>query len=174
MNMQRALDLAGGLLIAAVLGLFVFNFVRDPLADDKAWLDTNIRAATGGASEGAYANADFGAWQKSIAEHDHLWKALSTPPPPPPPPPPAPCKPPTASDLAKKLSEEGVKFSKSQIGQKIKVVVNGNKRGEFYEIGESVKGYVITSFDRTSVELSFDFKCPDKSVQNIKFTVNRE
>ncbi len=174
MKIQRTIDAIGVLLIAAILALFVFNFVRDPLAEDRAWLDTNIRSATGGSSDAALASADFGAWQASIAEHGQIWKALSAPPAAPAPPPPAPCKPPTEAELAKKLADEGVKFTKSQIGKKIKVVVGGNKRGEFFTEGESVKGFAIRSFDRTSVVLSFDFQCPDKSTRTIDFTVTRE
>lgn len=174
MTIQRVIDVTGSLLIAAVLGLFVFNFARDPLAQDRAWLDTNLRIVSGGGGEGASAQSDFGAWQASIEEHDNLWKAISAPPAPPKPPPPPPCKPPTPTELAKKLADEGVQFSRSQIGQKIKVIIGGNKRGEFYEVGESVKGFTITSFDRTSVALSYGFQCPDKSVQTIEFSVNRE
>lgn len=174
MNAARLIDLTGGAIVAVILAAVVYNAVFDPLADDRAWLQGQRGADTGVAGGEYQAAADFAAWQAAIAERPAVWSAISPAPAAPKPPPPKPCKPPTADELAQKLSGEGVRFTRAQIGKKVKVVIGNDRRGEFYAEGDSVKGYTVKSFDRTTVVLSTTHTCPDKSTEEIEFTMPRE
>lgn len=172
--MQRIIDIAGALLIALGVGMIGINTFSDPVADDRAWLETQLGNVDHGTSEEQRAQEAFDAWQTSIAKRPQLWAAISPEPEAAKPPPPPPCKPPTEEELKTKLAEQGVRFTKAQIGKKVKIVIGDNKRGEFIAEGESIKGFTLISFDRSSVVLSTTFSCPDKSKQEIQISVPRE
>lgn len=176
MNPQRAIDIVGALLVAAVFGLMGLNAVQNPVDKERAWLATELKKPASLNDEAANAERDFAAWQKAIAENPDVWSALSAPPPPPPPPSPPPCNPPSVDELKKQLGELGLRFTRAQIGQKVKAIVGGNKRGEFFEVGDTVaKSYTLKAFDRSSVTLTTSFTCPDKKeVREIELTLRRE
>ena len=172
--MQRIIDMAGSLMIVAVLGLIAVNAVRDPIATERNWLADQLARADSEATEEQRSEAAFEAWQESIGKHPQLWQPISPTPEAAKPPPPPACKPPTEEELKAKLAEQGIRFTKAQIGKKVKVAIGDSRRGEFVAEGESIKGFTVVSFDRTGVLLSTTFVCPDKTKMDLEFTVPRE
>lgn len=174
MNAERSIDILGGLLTAAVLLLIGYNAISDPLAQDRSWLETRRKEESLSGGEEPRFDKDFLTWQKSIADHSELWRAISAPPVAPPPPPPPPCKEPTESELVAKVKEAGIRFTRSQIGKKIKIVIGEDKKGQFLAEGEPVKDFVLKSFNRTGVVLTMIFVCPDKERRTVTFSFPRE
>lgn len=172
--MQRIIDLAGGLLVLAGIALIGVNAVQSPVADDRAWLAAQTATGTDPKGEEQAAQENFDAWQASIAKRPQIWKPISPEPVAEKPAGPPPCKPPSEEELRNKLAEAGVRFTKAQIGKKVKIMTGNSKRGEFIAEGESIKGFTLVSFDRTSVLLSFTFACPDKSKMDLQLTVPRD
>ena len=172
--MQRIIDIAGSLLVVALLGLIGVNAFRDPVANERKWLSDQIASVALAPSEELRTEEAFETWQTSIAKRPQLWQPISPTPEAVKPPPPPECKPPTTEELKAKLAEQGIRFTKAQIGKKIKVAIGDSKRGEFIAEGESIKGFTVVSFDRTGVLLSTTFVCPDKKKLEIEFTVPRE
>jgi len=156
--LERIINIIGAVLLAGVAGAMIFNGVQDPLAEKRERFARQFSGVGVTKDSAQQDEANFDAWRGTIASKVALWEPISETPKPPPPPPPkvATCPPPR--DLIKKLNELGVRFTRQQIGQKIKVVRGEGRKAEFMTVGESIQGYTIVSFDKSNVELMFNQK----------------
>lgn len=159
-------EFAIGILILFVLSQIVMNFLFDPTEVRRQNLSRDLQSVPPSSRLSDSSNVDIDEWGQKIIDKKDLWKPLVPPPPPPPPPPPAPPKRP---DVAQML--QGVKASRQQIGQKIKIFTPEEPRGVLVGVGDTVKGCKVQSFDRSTVTFVYFWQ---EGKEEIPYTINRE
>ncbi len=164
--MERIVNMVGSGLIALVIGAIVMNLVHDPMDSQRTYLKDALADihATDDEEEGT--QADFEKWNGMITGKQGVWAAMVPPPPPLPPPPPPP---PAAPNIGQMLT--GIKASRQKVGDKIKIITPENPKGAFYAIGDTVNGFTVQSYDKTSVTLAYEWK---EGKQTLTHSIPRE
>lgn len=156
---DRMVAIAAGGFVLLILFQVVANALTDPFEARRMELSDRLRQSEARGALDLRPVWRFAEWQQSLKSKDSLWRELVPPPPPPPPKPPAPepCPPP-----CKGL--EDVVASRHQIGGKVKIILPGNPRGQFMEVGETLYGARLESFDREFVVFHVYCESQDKDL----------
>ncbi|MBI1318017.1 MAG: hypothetical protein GC168_03575 [Candidatus Hydrogenedens sp.] len=157
------LDRTTLLLCAAIVvpmaGVMAYNAAVDPLAERRVWLAEQVGMLETLRPPPSLGGSEISEWQTAMQSRPNAWDAITTPPPPvkEAPPPPKECP-----DVKAML--EGVNPGRAQIGKKIRIATPDNERGDWYEVGDVVKGCKIESFDRDVVTFTFHCKEQNKTI----------
>ena len=160
------INLIGGGIAVLLGGALLLNTVQNPVAGRRESLKLALAEVRAGDTDVESQTWDFDLWNGTITGRAYVWTEL-VPPPPPPPPPPTP--PPQKPDLQKML--EGVKATRQQVGQKVKIFTSQSPRGVFVGVGDDVNGLKVKSIDKTGVVLSFLWK---EKQEELTVTLPRE
>jgi len=133
--MERMMTWAGVGVLVLVGGTAALCGFRDPMNARRADMARELADIEPVAVRFAEAPRDFAGWERAIAAKPALWEELVAPPPPPPAPKPPP------PDWDKIL--RGVRVTRHQVGQKVRVFSPGHARGEFLGVGDAVNGATI-------------------------------
>lgn len=134
-----------GIIIAAALAFTVLN---SPTTERRDGLERDlIAAATPDQDTDLVSGQNFRQMRKDINAAGHLWKPLIPAPPRPKPK----AKPPNLEGMLKGVTAP----RRTQIGNRIKLITNpGNPRGDYYGVGDEVKGLTIIAIDEDNVEFA--------------------
>jgi len=157
--MDRTLALLCAVVSAPFLGLFVYNAMSDPVAEQRAWIEDQLASIVTGGKDGGD-GASMPAWHEAMVTRPSAWETITTPPPPPKPPAP---EAPKAPDVKKML--EGLRPSKSQIGNKIKMATPQNERGEWFVVGDVYNGCELTAIEKTEVVFTYNWREGNKQIE---------
>lgn len=157
--MDRTLVLLCAVVSAPFLGLFFYNGMSDPVAEQRAWIEDQLASIVTGGKDGGEASS-LPAWHEAMVTRPSAWESITTPPPPPKPPAPEAPKPP---DVKKML--EGLRPSKSQIGDKIKMATPQNERGEWFVVGDVYNGCELTAIEKTAVVFTYNWREGNKQIE---------
>lgn len=150
--MDRTLALLALIVAAPFVGLLVYNGFQDPVADQRTWMEDQLSGIVTGGGDRSEEPA-LPAWHESMQSRPNAWQTITTPPPAPPPPKP---KAPEPPDVKKML--EGLRPTKAQIGDKIKIITPQNERGEWFVIGDVFNGCVLTAIEKTEVVFTYEWR----------------
>ena len=160
MNKTRIVNLVGGG-IAGLLGAAVLlNAVQNPMTGRRESLRLALADVRAGDTDVESQTWDFDLWNGIITGRAYVWTELVPPPPPPPP---------EKPDLQKML--EGVRATRQQVGQKVKIFAPQIPKGVFVAVGDDVNGLKVKAIEKTGVTLSFLWK---EKQEELTITLPRE
>jgi hypothetical protein len=157
--MDRTLLLLAALVSAPFIGLFVYNGMQDPVADQRSWIEDQLAGMVTGGADRSESQA-LPAWHESMLSRPTAWETITTPPPPPEPPKPQAPKQPDVRGML-----QGLVPTKSQIGAKIKMITPQNERGEWFVLGDVFNGCELIAIEKTEVVFSYDWREGNKKIE---------
>lgn len=142
----RILATIGGAALSATILLLIYNFLRSPIAEKDAWLQTELASLSADWEAGDAAEVNLQAARDVITSKPALWRRLIAPPPPPRQP----------INVLDRL--QGIQVTRQTMGSgetiKIRMVTPQAPRGAWFKKGDVINGAVIKEISSTSVVFS--------------------
>ena len=141
--MKISLNTVGTLLALLVVGSLVLNTVKNPLAAQGAWLQTELASLSPEWAAAGESSVNLDELRAVISSRGDLWQRLIAPPPPPP----------VVINVLEKL--QGVQVTRQTMGTgkelRIKLITPSEPRGKWFGIGDQINGATLREINDNQV-----------------------
>jgi len=135
-----------------------YSAAMDPLAEQRFWLAEQLAQIEISRPAASESEESLSEWQTSMQSRPTAWQPIT--------------EAPVVVELPPEKKEcpdvkamlQGVVPGRAQIGAKIRIATPENQRGDWYVVGDSIKGCKIESIERTEVVFSYFCKEQNRTI----------